>query len=134
MPDAERVQARLGLDQASAPVSSKAQETPRNALALGDGDGHVVADRGLVQQSVDLVRARQAASNPRLRCQPVDSLAVEQDGARVGPQRPREQIDQRGLASAVRPDQPDTRAMHQVNIDFLRHRQCAEILGEPARR
>src|SRR5258708_1617298 len=50
--------------------------------------------------------------------------------AAVGAQQPGEEIDERGLAGAVRPDQRIAHARRQLERDVLRHHQRAEALIE----
>ena len=53
--------------------------------------------------------------------------------AGVGPQHAGHQVDQRGLAGAVRADQRVARALRQLERDVLRDDERAEALVEPAR-
>jgi hypothetical protein len=58
-----------------------------------------------------------------------DGETFEMDCARVGLEKAGQQIDEGGLARAVRPDQADARAAHEINIDRLRNGERAELLS-----
>ena len=65
----------------------------------------VFVDRQPLEQIGDLERARQPLMADRLRRHALDLAAVQRDGAAVGREQAGDQIEQRGLAGAVRPDQ-----------------------------
>jgi hypothetical protein len=70
-----------------------------------------VKDRG------DLKAARQAHAVDPVRRQLVDAGAVEQDFARREPKTPADQVEQRGLAGAVRTDDSVTLSLGDIKID-----------------
>ena len=57
-------------------------------------------------------------------------LPIDDDRAGIARQHSGQQIDERGLAGTIRPDQTDARATRQIEIDLLRHRQRTEILAQ----
>ena len=61
--------------------------------------------RQVVEQLVDLEGTHDAKPHPLMGRKAGDVVAVEQDAAAGRPLHAGEQIDQRGLAGAVRPDQ-----------------------------
>ncbi len=63
-----------------------------------------------------------------------DVVVAEEDLAAVGPQHAGHQVDQRGLAGAVRPDQRIALAVRQIDLDVVGDHERAEALVEPARR
>ncbi len=132
--DAERRELRLGLGQAASPLRREAQEAPGEILALGDRDRDVLAQAGFKQQRIDLMGAHQAAADARLWLEAGDVVAVQHDGAGIGAQHAGQEIDEAGLAGAVRPDQAEPRAGLEIEVDRLRHRQRAEALGKAAHR
>ncbi len=65
----------------------------------------VFVDRQPLEQIGDLERARQPLMADRLRRHALDLAAVQLDGAGIGRVEAGDQIEQRGLSRAVRPDQ-----------------------------
>ena len=58
----------------------------------------------------------------RLSCVTVgDVLAVDQDAAALGVVEMQQQVDQRRLAGAGRPDQPDPLARRDAQVDAVQH-------------
>ncbi len=50
-----------------------------------------------------------------------DVLAVDQDAATLGVVEMQQQVHQRGLAGARRPDQPDPLARRDAQVDAVQH-------------
>src|SRR5580704_1639346 len=67
-----------------------------------------------------------------MRDQPVEWPAVEGDAAGLVLQRAAQAVDQRALARAVRPDQPDPLAGGDRQVDAVERDKAAEALAEPA--
>src|SRR5579863_8751832 len=70
----------------------------------------------------------------RFRRHLLDRHTFEMNSAGIGLDKAGQQIDERCLAGAIWPDQTDARAFHQINVDRLRHDQCAKTLVEVADR
>ena len=106
------------------------------AMPLALAHASVTASSGLRcgNRRVDLERAHKAATNAALRVERGDVLAAEQNLAAVRPQHAGHQVDQRGLAGAVRPDQRVTHALRQLDLDVAGNDQRAEALVEALRR
>src|ERR1039458_1797837 len=62
--------------------------------------------------------------------EPIDHLAVEIDGAGLVLQRAADAIDQRALARAVRPDQPEPLARLHLEVDAVERDEAAEPLAD----
>jgi len=65
----------------------------------------ILIDRQFAEQIGDLKRAGQSAMADQVGRDALDLAAVETDGAGIGRVKARDQVEQRGLAGAVRPDQ-----------------------------
>jgi hypothetical protein len=85
------------------------------------------------KQRVDLERARKTAPHPLLRSERGDVVAGEENLPGIGRQHAGHQVDQCGLAGAVRPDESITCADRKIDRDVPRDRQRAECLGQSAR-
>jgi hypothetical protein len=82
------------------------------------------------KQLVDLERARDAALDaPRLG-ERRHVLALEQHPSARGRQQSCQQVHERGLARAIRPDQRVPRAALEPEVDLARDFQGAEILAK----
>ena len=82
----------------------------RNGLAVRRDAGaeHDIVEHGHVaERPHDLVGQRETAADPRCGGIAGDIDAAERDPAAIGPLQPGDDLDQRGLAGAVRPDQAD---------------------------
>src|SRR5687767_4994936 len=80
----------------------------------------------------DLEAARDAAPRALPGRQARDLLAVELDRAGVVAQRARDAVDQRGLARAVRPDQPEALAARDSDAHAVERGEAAEALRDGA--
>ncbi len=118
-------------DHVRAPAGGADHRSAR-AEALGDGDVHVVQHRQAAEQLVDLEGARDAALDPLRLRQRRQVLALEQHRAARGRQDAGEQVDERRLAGAVRPDQRVAGAALEAKVDVARHLERAEVLAQPA--
>ena len=58
-------------------------------------------------------------------------VTLEADGPRVGRQRAGEEVEDRALARAVGPDQPDDLAPLDRERDVVHGGEAAEALGQP---
>src|SRR3546814_3157038 len=74
----------------------------RAARLLRDPD--VFRDRHAAEDALDLERSRHAALADLMGFEPGEVVIVEGDGARVRPEEPRDQVEERRLAGAVRID------------------------------
>ncbi len=86
-------------------AADRAPPRATGAAAFGNGEADAFQRRELAEQLVDLEGAGEAARHPPMRFESGDVLPVETDSAGARAQQPGQQIDQRGLAGAVRPDQ-----------------------------
>ena len=100
------------------------------AVALADGHAEIFQHRQPAEQLIDLEGARQPAPRPLGLRRFGDVLAIEQHTARRRLERAGDQIDQRGLAGAVRADERTPRAALQSEVDIARHLQRAEAAIE----
>ena len=78
--------------------------TPDSGEFKLDGDLQILPDRQLGKHFGDLERAGDAAPYPPRRQEPGNILAVEDDLARSLGEKAADQVEERGLAGAVRPD------------------------------
>ncbi len=90
-------------------------------------DAEAAEDRGLLRQIAD---PEPAALEQR---QVGDGVPVEEDPAPVGLHQPHDHGEDRGLAGAVRAEQPDGLAAPHREADVLDHGALAETLAEPVR-
>ena len=78
------------------------------------------------KQRVDLERARHAALDARVLRQAGDALVAQEDLARARRQHAGQQVDERGLAGAVRPDERVARAGREARaLTSLLRLECA---------
>ena len=80
---------------------------------------------------VDLEGARQPAQHPRVHRQIGDVVAFEQDAAAIGLEHAGQQVDDGGLAGAVRADQRVARALLDLERQVARDLEPAELLFQP---
>ena len=105
----------------------------RGADALGDRHVDVLQHREAAEQPVDLEGAGDAALDALGLLDLGDVLALEQHLAGARRQHAGQQIDEGGLAGAVRADQRVARAFLQREGDVARGAERAEALAERAR-
>src|SRR5262249_30953948 len=86
------------------------------------------------EQCVDLKGAHEAAFDALLGPEHRDLVGSEKDLSFVGLEHAGDQIDQRGLAGAVRPDQRIALARREIERDTARDDERAEALVQAARR
>src|SRR5205823_3081312 len=96
-------------------------------------DQHVVEHAQPRKRAHDLERARQPASADRVWRLAQQRAAAEADIARVGPQKARQQVEDRRLARAVRADQPEHLALGHREVEPGHGVHAAEVLRETAR-
>ena len=130
---AERVEQRESLVQERVLAPQRAPEMPARAGPLGERERHVVDHRECAEQLVDLEGAGEPEPHPRVLRQTGDVGAAQADPAGARRQRSGDQVDQRGLAGAVRPDQRVARAVRQPEVDAIGHPQRAEALAQAKR-
>src|ERR1051326_6964351 len=82
------------------------------------------------KQADILERARDAAGGATRRPDLIEGTAFELDGAFVGGEHPREQIEENGLARAVRPDQRADLGGRHLHIEFVECEKSAEPLRQ----
>ena len=87
------------------PAADDAPPVEALAAPLGHRQPDGLQRRQVVEQLIDLEGAHDPQPHPLVRRAVADVLAVEQNAAGGRPLHAGEQIDQRGLAGAVRPDQ-----------------------------
>ena len=104
----------------------------RGADALGHRDVDVLQHREPAEQPVDLERARDAELDACGLGDARDVAALEQHLARRGRDHAGQEIDERGLAGAVRADQRVARAGLQAKVDVARGGERAEVATEAA--
>ena len=100
------------------------------ALPLGDRDAEGLERREIGEQLIDLERARDAEPHALVRLQVRNVAPVEPDAAGARPQYAGQEIDERGLAGAVRADQRVARAALDLQRDVARGGDAAEALVE----
>src|SRR6185437_5057223 len=105
-------------------------ETAGEAAPLLDRQRYRFERAEMGKQRIDLERARQPAMHALLRLARGDVFLAEQDLSAVGREHAGDEIDQRGLAGAVRPDQRVARAFRQRDADVVGDDQRAEALVE----
>ena len=94
------------------------------------GDGEVLADGQVAEDLHGLERAADAAARDLVGGEPVDALAVVEDGALVGPQEPGHQIEDRALAGAVGADEAHHGAGRDLERAGADGAEAAEPLAE----
>src|SRR6478672_12437395 len=84
-------------------------------------DAHVLSNRQLAHEHGRLERSRNTLVGARGHTVPLDRDAVDRDRAPFGMETPADQVDERALARAVRPDQTVNRAGSQAEVDLVEH-------------
>ena len=98
-------------------------------LCMPDQD---VLDHGHVGEQADVLeRAAHAQGGDLVRSQPAQRLAPKGDLSAVGLVEPGEDVEERGLAGAVRPDDRADRPLLELKVHAGKGRQSAEALGDP---
>ena len=126
----EQVHARGGGTGASA--SGSARTGSPSPVGEARASSTWSTQRHLVEQAGDLERAGHAEVDDLLRAEPGDVAVAEVDRARGGGQEAGEQVEQGGLAGAVRADQGVHAALGDVEVDALHGGEAAELLGQGA--
>src|SRR5581483_11989195 len=104
------------------------------AAPFANGERHGFKRAEVRKQRVDLERAHEAALDALLRTDRGDVVGAEEYLSGVGLEHAGHQVDERGLAGAVRSDQRVALAMRQVDPDAARDHERAEALVETASR
>ncbi|MNL19168.1 hypothetical protein D3C87_1403550 [compost metagenome] len=95
-------------------------------VPLQHGDLDVVRHSEFLEQAADLERANDAVAHACVLRQLDDRAAVQLNVTRLRAQRPAQEVDQRRLAGAVRPDQCRAGSLGEGQRDVLRDRQAAK--------
>ena len=115
-----------------APLPGCAQDRAHEAGARVRvrGGHHVLLDRHVEEEPQRLERARDAELRDLVRREADEVAALEQHLALVGPVDTGDQVEQRRLARAVRPDHADDLALVDVQVEVGDHVQAAERLRD----
>ena len=131
--EAEALQQFADLLGDAVPGADDAPPVAARSVALGNREPQRF-DRGEVgEQLVDLEGARDAELHPLVGREPGDGRAVEQDLPARRPQHAGEQVDEGGLAGAVRSDQGVAGAFLDRERDRIGGDDAAEPLVEASR-
>ena len=123
--DPQHVEREVDVGAVAGPVGHhEVEEEPADRLLLG-GHAEVVADVQVVEQLERLPGSSEPEPLASVRRQVVDLVSVETDPARRADESG-EAVDERGLAGAVRADQPDDLALVDVEIDLVDGLEAAE--------
>src|SRR5438067_5097022 len=114
-PIGEGGQADIAEDLAGAPAAARVP-----------ADQHMLEHRHRAEQLDVLEGARDPAADDAVRRRAQQAAPVEDDLAVVRPVEPRDQVEDRRLAGAVRPDQPDDLALTDVERDAVDGNDPAE--------
>src|ERR687887_255622 len=104
------------------------------AASLAHRERHRLERAQVREQGVDLKRAHEPAFDALVGLKRGDLLLAKKDPAVVRPEHAGDQVDQRGLARPVRPDQRVTLALRQIEGDILGNDERAEALVQSPRR
>src|SRR5467141_1116917 len=110
-------------------VSQHGAEHP-SAAAQVPADHHVLERRQVGEKADVLEGTRDARSSHLMRLQAAEVVPVEQESAVVGRVKSGQHVEQRGLAGAVRADQPENFAGGYGERDFGKRLHAAEALGD----
>src|SRR5260221_8289231 len=102
------------------------QRIPAQGRQAEQRQGDVAQQRVVGEQGDDLVGPGEAAMGAPPARQPRDVLAEQRDRAAVDPQLAGDQMEQGGLAGAIRPDDQPALARRHLQIDRIGHPQAAE--------
>ena len=97
------------------------------------GEHQIVDHAEIVERGGELERAHQAPGDPLLGRHAGDVFAFVADRAFVGRVIARQQIEERGLAGAVRADDAGDLVLPQQIVDVVDGDQCAETFGDAFR-
>jgi hypothetical protein len=130
-PELEQVErlVRRGAVPGGAADELRGQRQPGRALG---GDHQVLTHRQVVEQLCALPRPREPAARACVRRHPGEIPPVELGPARV-PDEARDRVDERRLAGAVRPDQPDELSFLDGDVDRVHGADAAEPDGQAGR-
>src|SRR6185312_6684968 len=131
--EAKPLQERVGRQQDLAMRACGTEQAAAGAEPLADREADIFEDAQAAEQRVDLEGACEAAPHPLFLRQRGDIGATEQNLARARLERAGDEIDERGLARAVGPDQRMARAGLEPEIHAARHLERAEAAIETAR-
>src|SRR5205823_11376078 len=91
-----------------------------------------VLERGETRERPDQLKgARDTGGADAVRGQPADVDAIELDAATIGRQRTRDEIEERGLAGAVRAHDPEQLALLEHEADLVDRADAAKALRQP---
>ncbi len=127
--EAREILRDLGVDVAATSKSPPPVAAMAETFGYGEPDG--LERRQIGVKLVDLEGARQPAQHAAMYRQPGDIGPLKQDGAAVRLQHAGQQIDDRGLAGAVRPDQRVARTGRDLQREIAGDFQAAELFLEP---
>ena len=125
-------QRRVHLRSRALAAAEPPPDLPQPRAALGDGLD-VLLDRHVGEELEVLERAADAQTRDLPVRQPEDGFAEPRHFAAIRHQMPGHQVEQRGLAGAVRPDQRGDDAGAQRERDIVDRLQAAEGLGDARR-
>ena len=133
--DVEQMEARQVLRDLGIDVVAGAHPPPPVAAAAEtfrhrEPDG--LERRQIGVELVDLEGARQAAQHPRMHRQIGDVAAFEQDAPGIGLEHAGQQVDDGGLAGAVRADQRVAGALFDLERKIAGDLEAAELLFQPS--
>ena len=95
-------------------------------------DQDVVHDAQIAEDAAELERARDPSRRQPFRRKAGDVLPLEADIAGIGPVEPGHEIEQGGLAGAVRADDADQLALGEIEVDAVDSGEAAEAARQPA--
>src|SRR6185295_6461677 len=102
----------------------------RTGTSEVEPDHEVLEHRHAPERPRNLEAAGDAAACPQVRRQLGDVLAAEHHAAGLRTQRAGNAVDQRRLARAVRPDQPEPFAFADIDADIVERGEATEGLGQ----
>ena len=124
---------RAGADQRQRELGDRAdyrQGRAHGGKARVRADQHIVEHREIAEYAAMLERAREAERREFLGRQAGDVAAGEPHRAGVGPVQASNEVEQRGLAGAVRPDHADQRAVIDGEREVVDGGDAAEAARE----
>ena len=128
--DAIAVQAVELVEQLRLPADQRVDVVP-GALERGGDLMQLLLDGARLRERLPhLLDQRQPAAQLRVLLQEAQAAAAAPRDARVGRQQPGHDAQQRRLAGPVRPDQPDTLAVADVEADLVEDGDALEALGD----